>query len=333
MSKARGLADLGNVYSDGALSNRNLIINGAMQVAQRGTSFTDNVFTLDRWKFNEFAAGTRTITQSTDVPVGFSNSLKYVNDATPATSYFFVTKVERKDFERLSGQTLTCSFYVTASVAINNARWALDVNGDNTTSDESSTGTYNITTSWQRVTFNVTLGDFSTYTFTDSGFLSVLPLTSSDTFPTIPANTSIWFTGIQLEVGDTATPFEHRSFAQELALCQRYYERSYDYGTASGTATGNGGATLVGNNYSSGQVLYASQMRFVVAKRTVPTFSFWSHTGVANKWFEGVAGFSEAIHNPPTPYWAGHTGTAFYMNLVGANADNMYGHWAADAEL
>jgi hypothetical protein len=40
MSKARGLADLGNVYNDGALSNRNLIINGAMQVAQRGTSFT-----------------------------------------------------------------------------------------------------------------------------------------------------------------------------------------------------------------------------------------------------------------------------------------------------
>ena len=51
MSKARGLADLGNVYDDGALSNRNLIINGAMQVAQRGTSFTaDNVYTLDRWR-------------------------------------------------------------------------------------------------------------------------------------------------------------------------------------------------------------------------------------------------------------------------------------------
>ena len=68
MSKARGLADLGNAFNDGALSNRNLIINGAMQVAQRGTSFTaDNVFTLDRWKSGDGTGGSpaRTLSQET----------------------------------------------------------------------------------------------------------------------------------------------------------------------------------------------------------------------------------------------------------------------------
>ena len=91
MTKARDLADLGNktsldeindAYDAGALSNRNLIINGAMQVAQRGTSFTglgvSTTYTLDRWRFADSAnpPARYTQTQSTDAPDGFSNSLK-----------------------------------------------------------------------------------------------------------------------------------------------------------------------------------------------------------------------------------------------------------------
>jgi hypothetical protein len=225
MSKARGLADLGNAYSDGALSNRNLIINGAMQVAQRGTSFTANGYGLDRWFFDRHLSGSsRTMSQDTDAPDGFSHSLKYANGSLAEDQYYFIQKIERKNFERLSGQTVTASFYVKASEAITAARWYLTVNGDGTGNDEVSTGTYDITTSWQRITFTVTLGDFSGYTITDSGFMEMAPMLAVDPHPNIPANASLWFTGVQLEVGDTATPFEHRSFGDELARCQRYYQ-------------------------------------------------------------------------------------------------------------
>ena len=224
MSKARGLADLGNAYSDGALSNRNLIINGAMQVAQRGTSFTGNGYGLDRWFFDRYLSGSsRTMSQDTDAPEGFSHSLKYANGGLAEDQYYFIQKIERKNFERLSGQTVTASFYVKASEAITAARWYLTVNGDGTGNDEVSTGTYDITTSWQRITFTVTLGDFSGYTITDSGFMEMVPMLAVDPHPNIPANASLWFTGVQLEVGDTATPFEHRSYSDELQRCQRFY--------------------------------------------------------------------------------------------------------------
>ena len=225
MSKARELANLGNAYSDGALSNRNLIINGAMQVAQRGTSFTANGYGLDRWFFDRYLSGSsRTMSQDTDAPEGFSHSLKYANGGLAEDQYYFIQKIERKNFERLSGQTVTASFYVKASEAITAARWYLTVNGDGTGNDEASTGTYDITTSWQRVTFTVTLGDFSGYTITDSGFMEMIPMLAVDPHPNIPANASLWFTGVQLEVGDTATPFEHRSYGDELARCQRYFQ-------------------------------------------------------------------------------------------------------------
>jgi len=71
----------------------------------------------------------------------------------------------------------------------------------------------------------VTLGDFSGYTITDSGFMEFLPIISAGSYPNIPANMSIWVTGIQLEIGKVATPFEHRSYGEELALCQRYYTK------------------------------------------------------------------------------------------------------------
>jgi len=80
MSKARGLADLGNVYDDGALSNRNLIINSAMQVAQRGTSFTvgnnSATYTLDRWNVYERGDAAITVSQESDGPSALTKSLK-----------------------------------------------------------------------------------------------------------------------------------------------------------------------------------------------------------------------------------------------------------------
>ena len=107
MSKARGLADLGNVYNDGALSNRNKVINGAMQVAQRGTSVagkSDALYhTVDRFVNNTTTGAVWTYTQESDAPSGFSKSFKCevtTANASPAISYYSVIQ------HRLEGQNL-----------------------------------------------------------------------------------------------------------------------------------------------------------------------------------------------------------------------------------
>ena len=138
MSKARDIADLGAVTSrldtvgasDGALSNRNLIINGAMQVAQRGTSATGTTghgyFAADRWDKGNVSLGTWTVSQETDAPDGFSNSMKYLcttANASPAsTSYLtFRQRIEGQNTQHLkfgtsSAVKLTCSFWVKSNV-------------------------------------------------------------------------------------------------------------------------------------------------------------------------------------------------------------------------
>ncbi len=94
MSKARELAELGAVYDSGALSNRNLIINGAMQVAQRGTSHTTATsYTLDRWNISQTTDGAVTITQDSSVPSGSGLANSYKLDVTTAdTSIGFCSK-------------------------------------------------------------------------------------------------------------------------------------------------------------------------------------------------------------------------------------------------
>ena len=231
MSKARGLADLGNVYDDGALSNRNLIINGAMQVAQRGTSFTaDNVYTLDRWKSGDGSGGTpaRTLSQEafalgqTDVP----NAHYYLrhNQTGASTNGNSSLAQQIEDVTRFDGNTVTLSFYAKADAAMD-----VDVRliqkfgtGGSPSSDVTLTETVSIGTSWTKYTVTKTLGSLSGKTLgTDGIHTSSLSLniefqpTSTFTFEA---------TLFQLEVGDgPATPFEHRSYGDELQRCQRYY--------------------------------------------------------------------------------------------------------------
>ena len=367
MSKARELAALGNAFNDGALSNRNLIINGAMQVAQRGTSFTGwtntSAYALDHWKYTNYQSGAVTVSQDGDAPEGFSKSLKIATTATDSgssTYSFLQHRFEGQDLSRLAyytsdPQPVTISFWIKSNMV---GTYTLNMLTQNSGRRIASTYTVDSADTWEykTVTFE---GDASSYIVPDNTLGIVaewwfaagpdfstnpLPTTwsgasnaSRSTGITVGINTStsnyVNITGVQLEVGDTATPFEHRSYGQELALCQRYYEKSYNDGVALGTNTQGGMFTSPCNNYSSGLVLYAGLLTYKVPKRSVPTLSFWAHNGSANQWYEGVSGFSEALHAAPSAIGAGTTGFAPYMNSVAATANVMYGQWAADAEL
>jgi len=230
MTRARELAELGSVYDNGALSNRNLLINGAMQVFQRGTSFSGNsAYNADRWKVDNNSGGGG---QSTDAPDGFTYSLKIdTSSGNAALRQAIELPAAGEGGVFRSGQKFTLSFYIksdNAGEAINIFA-ASGTNVDATTTaqvNDTSTG-LTTATSWTRYT----------YTFTSNN------VGGSDTcynivpYVTTPSGAVYW-TGFQLELGDSATPFEHRSFGQELALCQRYFQMTNAFAHFAGRGTG-----------------------------------------------------------------------------------------------
>lgn len=226
-----GLADNGttlesvsSAYNAGALSNRNLIINGAMQVWQRATSVNGGsiggfVWLADRFWLYGPTTSSGTVSQSTDVPSnqGFTYSI-YNNCDTECS---IGTNVELPATGSAGlfylGQTFTLSFWVkgTSVVTGQTISCSFRDNAGGTNNVVVASGTsFNIGTSWNRVEVPIVID--ATPAGTNKAFQFEFSM---------PAGTKV--TGVQLEVGTVATPFEHRSYGQELPLCQRYYQVSY----------------------------------------------------------------------------------------------------------
>ncbi len=233
MTKARQLADLGNVYDDGALSNRNLIINGAMQVAQRGTTngpnATNGVLALDRWYVNA-SGGTKTISQEeftvgqTDVP-DFPKYYMRLAVSTADNNLGVHQKVE--DVTVLGGKTVTLSFWAKGTNPAGGSfvsSWIQNFgSGGSTLVETEAKSGIVLTSTWQKFTITFDVPSVSGKTIGTSSYTWVELLRQ----PGTDTGTSGWTADIaqvQLEVGDTATPFEHRSYGDELQRCQRYYE-------------------------------------------------------------------------------------------------------------
>jgi len=263
MSKAAELAAL--IGSQTALSNRNLIINGAMQVAQRGTSFsyahdgTTAAYNLDRFNFGMRTTADEydcTVAQVSDSPDGFSNSLKITTgtaeSAIGADEYYNLYQpIEAQNLQLLgygtsSAKTMTLSFYVKSSLTGTFASSFYQAD-DNRILNK--TYTINSANTWERKTISIpadTTGvidnnngggmwvywGFGTGSDFDGGttatnwaaYTTTNFFDSSGSDALITTAGATWqVTGVQLEVGDVATPFEHRSFGDELARCQRYF--------------------------------------------------------------------------------------------------------------
>jgi len=261
MSKARELAELGAVYDSGALSNRNIITNGAFQVAQRGTSVTgvtaSGFNTVDRFQYAEGSGGGSagfTISQSTEAPDGFNNSFKFevttTDTLTGGENCLIRTRLEGQDMQRFkfgssSAESMTISFFVRASLT---GTYGLQVMiGPSSQRTAMQSYTVNSANTWEykTITFagstdyaipNDSSRGFDLNFMLDSGpddLTAPYAFTSDGAFraPTGQVNfvqtsgATFHLTGVQVEVGPEATPFEHRSFGDELARCKRYFER------------------------------------------------------------------------------------------------------------
>ena len=255
----------------GQLSHRNIAINGAMNVAQRGTSGNVGVFIVDR--FPLFGTGhdeaptqaqVDVASGTTPYTLGFRKALKITNGnqtsgAGAGDRLFTQTKLEARDIAnsgwnyKSSSSFITLSFWVKSSVAQN-------FFGDIRTFDGTAQGyafeTGSLTAdTWTKITktipgnsnlqfdnnvdsgLTIVFGVYHGTDYTDAG----VTLNQWGTYngnQRMPTNTTTWYTtndatfeytGVQLEVGDTATSFEHRSVAEELELCKRYYQQVYFY--------------------------------------------------------------------------------------------------------
>jgi hypothetical protein len=273
-------ASAGVIKTEELVGFRNKIINGAMEVAQRGNTFTNQAttsspngpYTLDRWMNNRAGdVSGLTVTQSTDAPQGFINSMRLQRvsgNTTNLSSYVFHT-LAREDSIPLAGKTVTLSFYAKAGANYSATGNTISIISQTTTTDSDTkvysfsspvsvdSKNFTLTTSWQRFSTTFTLGS----TIRQFGFIIFSGTTSVALTGTAGADDSWYVTGFQLEEGSTATPFERRPYGTELTLCQRYYEK-----TVSNTnLIWTGDATINNNYYLTGQ--------FVVPKRATPTFT------------------------------------------------------------
>jgi hypothetical protein len=350
MSRARDFADLAGSADAGGITGRNLIINGAMQVAQRGDVSgitSDSYGGPDRFKLNVASIGTFTISQSSTAPTGFKNSWKVdctTADASPASGDLLrvIYRIEGQDLQQLaygtsSAKAITLSFYVRSN----------------------KTGTYNVQfqqpdNSFKQAVLSYTIDSADTWEFksitvagdtagvinNDNGdglaLLWVLgagstftggserstytAFSNGDVAPTQTVNladntANEWMiTGVQLEVGEQATPFEHRSFGDELSRCQRYFQYIESF-----TFTNNVTGDYNGTRFTRLQPMRVAPTDTIISTATEATGEI--------RYQDGAADVAAATSSKPESF------NCYVNNASTAVGSNMFFRLKSDAEL
>ena len=351
MSKAADLANLiGNINAGGGSSNRNIFQNGAMNVSQRSTSETgigsgavDTFKTLDRVGIaHGNTDGRLTMTQTADGPSGFANCLKLActtaDTSIAAGEYLQLKfKFEGQDLQTIKKGTsdavpLTVSFYVKGN---GNATYMCELEDhDNSRNNQQQ---FAVTSSWNRVI--LTFVADTTGAFDDDNALSLsiifwLHAGSTYTGGTYTANTwtgsvsaanraagissffsstsnTFFLTGMQVEVGQNATTFEHEPFDTTLVKCQRYFENVASYG-GSGTPTQSYWQGILTHQYTTTRMF--GRFIYKVIKRATPTVTVHNH-----EFAFASATDSRTLSNNPQNTYADISGVGLDFQNQGTN--------------
>ncbi len=343
--------------ADSLQGQRNRIINGDMRIDQRnaGASVsTTGSYPVDRFYVSEGTSATFTSQRSTTAPVGYTNSLLFTvgtgASAGAAEQVQIRQAIEGFNIADLAwgtanAKSVTISFQVRSSITGTYCIFLQSSDGG-----VSYVATYSINSANTFETKSVTIAGPTTGTFnTDNstGLLVGWDLGSGSNFNTTAGSwtsgqyrrttsqanfisnsgATFYITGVQLEVGSVATPFERRPYGAELQLCQRYYEKSYDQATAPGASSNSSGMQAEYINLSTTGA--GSSIRFQVTKRGTPTVTTYSsNSGTSGK----VYLRSQGVDVDCTPDLIGQTGARATYTQSSGIINTTY-HWVAAAEL
>jgi hypothetical protein len=325
MSRARDIsndqANLGGAVAP-FVAGKNVVINGGMDIWQRGTSFTiaGHQYAADRFEgsIGGMTAGTLTVSRQTAGLTGFNYALRFQRNAGATTtgSGYFTCSMENENIIPLQGKVVTWSFYARAGANYSMASSQLfgylqtgtgtneNINNGYTGNTTLVAGTVVLTTSWQRFTFTGTVPSNAT----EGGFY----------FQYVPVGTAgaadyYEITGFQLEAGSIATPFSRAggSIGGELALCQRYYKVLFDGALNASQSIANGMAYNSTGFY--GSVIFSTM-------RTTPSVE--QTTGTNYYALEGNAGLQGFF----SLNWFTGSPTGLSVNATGTFTQG-YSYW------
>ena len=356
-----------NLGAGNATRFKNRIINGDMRIDQRnaGASVTatttgSNTYLVDRFCYNVSQASKFTAQQnagSVTPPTSFTNYLGITSSSAyslGAGDYFVIGQIieglNNADLAwgTANAKTITLSFWVYSSLtgtfggALSNSAqnrsypYSYTVSSANTWTQVSlviagdTSGTW-LTTNGIGIRLWFSLGTGSTYSGTSGSWAGSTYLAPTGATSVVgTSGATFYITGVQLEVGSSATGFEYVDMTNQIAMCQRYFEKTYDIATAVATNTNNG---IFGSQMSTdgGGNLVLTQ-RFCVSKRTAPTMTGYRTDGTVGSWSfftSGTNGFATITFERQATgsfgcYWGG---TTAWVAAVGL------GHWIASAEL
>jgi hypothetical protein len=346
---------------------KNRIINGAMVIDQRNagasvtpTNTSADTFTLDRWAAGISVTSKFSVQQnagSVTPPVGFSNYLGFTTVSAYTVGAGETWRLEQNiegfntsdlNWGTANAKTVTLSFQVYSSLigtfggAISNSArnrsypfsysipvantWttiSLTIAGD-------TTGTWIGATNGIGIRLEISLGTGSTLSGTAGAWAGATYISATGATSVVATNgATFYITGVQLEVGSSATGFEYVNYQTSLANCQRYYEKSYAQGTDPGTATTTGISGSASGADTSGYV--APITTFKVTKRNSPAVTLYDTAGTINK----VSSFNTA-----GTLTAGKTGTldpisdtGFRVYETGTSKNGLFYHYVASSEL
>lgn len=304
----------------GLPTKSNIILNGQFNIWQRGTSFTSsavNEYSADRFRTEGYGHNSVISQQSftfgqTDVPSYPTYFCRVASSTTVSAGEYwaFQQRVERPQF--ISGsETYTLSFWVKSTAPVSAGAFTF---GIASMTAESAPA---LTTSWQKVTATATIASSGSY-------VSIYLIR----FGEGEGNITVDIANVQLEVGSVANDFERRTDGEELALCQRYYEKSHALSTYPGVSSFESSGMFFSRDGTASTVPRYNPVRFAVRKRAAPTMTIYDGANTSGKISTASAlhGYSAYTSN------AGETGTMVYGSGFPSHYGN-YFHWVAEAEL
>ena len=331
MTRARNTADTqtasGGPVSPG-IAGKNAVINGGMDIWQRGTSISigaaSDGYTSDRWRLFTQTGQASTVSRqatsdTTNLPnIQYCARVQRNSGQTGTGQMSFIQGLETVNSIPFAGKVVTLSFYARAGANFSPTSSTFNFmiyTGTGTDQFPTSyTGgatafvsTVNLTTTWTRYTVSGTIPT----TATEIGVYAYWSATG-----TAGTNDYVEITGVQLELGSSATPFSRAggTIAGEIYACERYFQKNYDLNENPGTTSSNAVVWTQIEGSETSRVLM--NWRFQTRMRTAPTMVFYStSTGSSGKVFSRSANADRNI----TSYSAGQTGIT-YNTIDGTNS-------------